>query len=474
MTGAPGWLWTAPELAAAVGGRLSGRFPEGVSGVSIDTRTLEPGDLFVALTGPNRDAHDFVGAALEQGAAASLVARLPPGLDPGAPLLLARDTQAALERLGAAARARSDARIVAVTGSVGKTGTKEMLALALSEQGPRHWSRGSYNNLWGVPLSLARMPRQTAWGVFEIGMNHAGEITPLTRLVRPHVAIVTTVEPVHLEFFASVEAIADAKAEIFAGLEPAGTAILNRDNPMFDRLAAAARAAGAQSIVGFGRDEHAGARLVSLRADPSGSDVVAEIGGLPIEYRLGQPGRHLVMNSLAVLAAVEALGADLARAAASLARFEGIAGRGRQTRIRVRGGTATLIDESYNASPASVRAALAVLGETTPAGRRIAVLGDMRELGDAAADLHRALADSVLESGVELLFLCGESMRHLAAALPPAVVAAHASAAADLAKPVAAALAPGDVVMVKGSLGSRMADVVGPLLDGAADGAVSC
>jgi UDP-N-acetylmuramoyl-tripeptide--D-alanyl-D-alanine ligase len=470
VTAANGALWTAPEAAAATRGAWRAEPAGPIGGVSIDTRSLQPGDLFVALEGPNRDAHDFVAAALAAGAAGALVARLPAGLGDAAPLLVADDTQAALERLGIAARARSQAGIAAVTGSVGKTGTKEMLALALGASGPAHRSLASYNNLWGVPLSLARMPREAAWGVFEIGMNHAGEIAPLVRQVRPDVAIVTNVEPAHLEFFASVEAIADAKAEIFEGLEPAGAAILNADNPLFARLSAAAAGHGIDRVLSFGAAADAWARLDSLEAQAGGSIVEAAIGGRPVRYRLSVPGRHHAMNSLAVLAAVAALGADLEAGAAHLEKLRPLPGRGRQVEIAVGAGSATLIDESYNASPAAMRAALAVLGavEPGPGGRRIAVLGDMRELGDSGPELHRALAADLEAAGVAVAFTCGPLMRHLFDALPHGIWGAHAPTAQRLLSTVLGAVAPGDVILVKGSLGSRMADIVKPLEAGAA------
>jgi len=462
-------LWTAPELVAAVRGHIAEQPPQTAFGVSIDSRSLAPGDIFIALQGPNHDAHDHVAKALTSGAAACVVSRIPDGLPGDARLVIVEDTQQALEALGAAARARSNARIAAITGSVGKTSTKEMLALALSCQAATHWSVGSYNNLFGVPLSLARMPRDTAYGIFEIGMNHAGEITPLTSQVRPDVAIITNVEAVHLEFFSGVEAIADAKAEIFQGVSAGGKAILNRDNAQFDRLAAAAQAASVETIRTFGRDAQAYARLIEVNLQPDSSEIEARIGPHHLIYRLNQPGLHLVMNSLAVLAAVDALGADMALAAESLERFGGVTGRGKRLAISVVGGTATLIDESYNASPASVRAALAVLARSEPGkGRRIAVLGDMRELGPSAASLHQALAQPILDAEVDLVFVCGPLMRELYNRLPAARRGLWAETAAALAAPLAAALEPGDIVMVKGSLGSKMADIVTPLIAGGA------
>lgn len=468
-------LWTLAEVAAAVEGAAFGVAEAPITGVSIDTRSLLPGDLFVALQGPNFDGNSFTAAAAAAGASAALVAARAGTTHP-LPTVEVPDTQLALERLGAAARARSRAQIVAVTGSVGKTSTKEMLAAALSGAGPTHWSGGSLNNHWGVPLSLARMPAASRFAVFELGMNHAGEIAGLTRQVRPHVAAITTVEAVHLEFFASVAAIADAKAEIFLGLQPGGVAVLNRDNGQYERLADAARAAGVDRIIGFGSAPDTEARLLAVTPDGVGSVVEASLFGRHLRYRLGLAGRHMALNSLAVLAAVAAVGADPAAAAAALADLSGLAGRGRRAAIAVAGGEALLIDESYNASPASVRAALAVLGATpvSGAGRRIAVLGDMRELGNQGPVLHRSLADSIDTAGIDLVFTVGPLMRELANTLPAAHRGDWCETAAAMAPVLAARLRAGDVVMVKGSFGIRMADIVKPLLAGLGTGGVAC
>jgi UDP-N-acetylmuramoyl-tripeptide--D-alanyl-D-alanine ligase len=471
-------LWTAAELADAVRGAASGRAAQNptsaITGVSIDSRTVSAGEAFLALVGPNFDGHDYVGKALGQGAGLAIVARRPAGLGAGAALVTVDDTQAALERLGAAARARAQTRIVAVTGSVGKTSTKEALAHCLAPQGRTHWTTGNLNNQWGLPLSLARMPRETEFGVFELGMSHTGEISALTAQVRPDVAIVTTIEPAHLEHFSGIEAIADAKAEIFEGMAAGATAILNRDNSMFDRLASAARARHLK-IVSFGEHADAVARLVSVTLDAESSDVEASFAGRTVRYRLGVPGKHLVLNSLAVLAAIQALGADLDQAALALGSLAGLAGRGKRVAIEVAGGSATLIDESYNASPAAMRAAFAVLAAARPAGRRIAVVGDMRELGPAGPALHRDLAVPLAASGVDLVFACGPLMGHLFEALPAKLQGAHRQTAAELAPIVAAALRAGDIVTIKGSLGTRMADIVKPLSSGASKSqTVSC
>ncbi|HET6518907.1 MAG TPA: UDP-N-acetylmuramoylalanyl-D-glutamyl-2,6-diaminopimelate--D-alanyl-D-alanine ligase [Geminicoccaceae bacterium] len=454
-------LWSGAEAAAATGG--VGRSDWGASGVSIDSRTLEPGDLFVALRGPTHDGHDHVAGALARGAAAAVVRRRPGGVAGDAPLLTVDDTLRALTMLGAAGRARSGARVVAVTGSVGKTGTKEALRVALAASGPTHASAASYNNHWGVPLSLARMPRDVRFGVFELGMNRPGEIEALAALVRPHVAVITAIEAAHLAFFECVGAIAEAKAEIFRGLEPGGVAVLDLDSPHFGRLRGLAEAAGVGRVVTFGEHPGADARLLDAALDIAGSDVALRLHGRELRYRLGAPGRHWVRNSLAVLAAVEALGADAAAGAAALRTLVAPAGRGRQHALPLPGGgTATLIDDSYNANPASMRAALAVLG--TARGRKLAALGDMLELGPAAPELHAGLAEAVRAAGVELVFTVGENMARLHGALEPERRGAHVAAADELPEILRAALRPGDTLLVKGSLGSRMGPVCRALL----------
>jgi len=458
-----GELWTSAEAARATGGVNTRAWT--ASGVSIDSRSVKPGDLFIALAGPNFDGHEFIAAAFNAGAAAAVASRRPAALAAEASLLMVPDTMAALEALGRAARNRSNARFAAITGSVGKTGTKEALRLVLSAAGATAASEGNLNNQWGAPLSLARMPRDARYGVFELGMNHAGEIAPLTRLVRPHVAVITTVEPAHLEFFPSLAAIADAKAEIFLGVEPDGAAVLNRDNVHFERLAQAARAAGINRIIGFGENEASEARLLSCRLDAEASQVEAEILGTRVAYRLTVPGRHIVQNSLAVLGAAALLGIDLHEAAASLRQVALLKGRGARLVIDTPQGSFTLIDESYNASPAAMRAAVAVLGRSLPGkgGRRVAVLGDMRELGVDADRLHAELATALAAASVDLLFCCGPHMRALAAATPSNLAVKHAPESNALVPMVLHAVKPGDVVLVKGSLGSRMAPIVDAL-----------
>ena len=461
-------LWTVDDLVAATGGELRGTVSRPLNGVSIDSRSLEAGDIFFAIKGLNSDGHAFVQKALEAGAGIAVISDIA-AIDGEAagPLLVVDDTLRALERLGVAARKRTGARIIAVTGSVGKTGSKEALRLCFEAQGRTHASVASYNNHWGVPLTLARMPGDTEYGVFEVGMNHAGEITPLTKMIRPHVALITTVQPVHLEAFGSVEAIADAKAEIFLGLEPGGTAVLNLDNAHFGRLREAADAAGARRIVAFGRGEAADARLIEYSAAASFSTVTASIAGHDITYKLGAPGEHLVLNSIGVLAVVEAAGGDLALAGLSLAKVRPPKGRGAQLELAAPGGSITLIDESYNANPASMGAALALLGMSQPetGGRRIAVIGDMLELGPDGPSLHAALAAACDDANVDIVYACGANMHHLWNALAESRRGVYADASDGLAAPLLDTVRAGDVVMIKGSLGSRM----GPLVEAMCD-----
>jgi UDP-N-acetylmuramoyl-tripeptide--D-alanyl-D-alanine ligase len=456
-------LWSVEAMAQAMRAERSGPLPAATTGISIDSRSIAPGEAFFAIAGDNRDGHAFVAGALAAGAGLAVIAADQRAAFPAeAPLLVVPDVLAALYDLARAARARSPAKILGVTGSVGKTSTKEALRLALAADGETHASVASYNNHWGVPLSLARCPQTARYAVLEIGMNHAGEIAALTALARPHVAIITTVEPVHLEFFGSLEAIADAKAEIFLGLEAGGAAVINRDNPQFDRLRVHARDAGVGRIVSFGEHAKADARLLKSSLHPDCSTVQARILGVDLTYKLGAPGRHMVHNSLAVLAAAVLAGADLALAGLALAQLRPATGRGSRITLTTRDGAALLIDESYNANPASMRAALALLGqaEIGPQGRRIAVLGDMLELGRHGPELHRQMLEPVLAHGVDLVFCCGPLMHALWEALPSGRRAGYAETSALLEPQVLAAIHPGDAVMVKGSLGSRMGPIV--------------
>jgi UDP-N-acetylmuramoyl-tripeptide--D-alanyl-D-alanine ligase len=441
-------LWTAAELVEATGGVLSRPFDAG--GLSIDTRTLMPGDLFVALLGDGRDGHAFVADALAKGAAGAMVHTERPG-----PVLRVDDTLAGLTRLGGYGRWRFGGRLVAVTGSVGKTSTKEMLRVALSAFGATHAAVASYNNHWGVPLTLARMPPDAAFGVAEIGMNHEGEIAPLARLARPHVAVITTVAKAHVGHLGSIEAIADEKASIMLGLEPGGIAVLPADCEHLARLRAGA---GEAVVLTFGVDRAADVRLVHLEADADGSLIHVDILGHTASLRLNAPGQHMAMNALATLAVVAALGLEPGRAIEVLETFEPLTGRGVRREMAVRCGSVLLLDESYNGNGASMRAALDVL-RLQPARRRIAVLGDMLELGDDGPAEHVALADAVIGS-VDCLFTCGPLMRGLFDAVPEAVRGFHTVNSAALAPVVARALRRGDAVLVKGSLGSGMNRVI--------------
>jgi UDP-N-acetylmuramoyl-tripeptide--D-alanyl-D-alanine ligase len=455
-------LWTGLGLIGALRARVSGGLPRDVSGISIDTRTLEWGDLFFAIRGDARDGHEFVSDALEKGAAAAVIDEAhAPSLAGLGPLFVVNDVQAALEGLGARARERSPAYIAAITGSVGKTSTKEMARVALSRFGETHASMASFNNQWGVPLSLARMPLSARYGFFEIGMNHAGEIATLVDFVKPHVAMVTRVAPVHLEHFSSIEDIADAKSEIFSGVVDGGVAILNRDDDMFDRMQLVA-SSRAEHVFTFGADERSQSRLLSYETVGEMGVVEADVFGRRIDYRIGAPGRHFALNSLAVLTLAHVFDVDLLDAAQALADFGPPSGRGQRQKLAAFGADVTLIDESYNANPTSVRAALELLGATPPGrgGRRIAVLGDMLELGPRGGELHAELAPDLAEAKVDLLFTTGPMMAQLFYASPDAMRGAHRSSAQELENVVVDALKPGDVIMVKGSNASRMARIV--------------
>ncbi|MEM9222644.1 MAG: UDP-N-acetylmuramoyl-tripeptide--D-alanyl-D-alanine ligase [Pseudomonadota bacterium] len=456
-------LWTLQSLSEACGGTLRGASAQTpVTGISIDTRTLSPGNAFFAVQGVSMDGHRFVGDALARGASAAVVSK-----GEETPSILVDDPLAALGRAGIAARARLQpgTPVVAVTGSVGKTGTKEMLRLAFGEG--THASAASHNNLWGVPLSLANMPADARAGIFEIGMNHAGEITPLTKMVRPTVAIITTVEAVHLEFFKSVEGIADAKAEIFAGLEPGGVAIIPADNPHTERLKSAARAVGAR-VVTFGGGE---ADVTLSAFDAMAGTATAKVFGEGVSFTL-HGDAHIARNALSVLAALSVTGRPLS-GAEHLASWQAPRGRGRRVSLDLRGGRALLIDEAYNANPASMGAAIKALG-TTHAARRIAILGDMLELGDTSTELHRGLAPLLVDADVRIVHTVGPMAQSLRDSLPAELRGDHhGDAAAAAASPPE--VAPGDAVLVKGSnaIGlSRVVDILeeryGPRAEGLA------
>lgn len=466
-------LWTRAEAEAATGaaaaGGVAGR-DWTATGVSIDTRSLLPGDLFVALSAA-RDGHDFVAEALAKGAAAALVSRVPEGVAPDAPLLVVRDVLDGLWALGRAARARFRGKLVAVTGSVGKTGTKEMLRVALGAQATVHAAEKSYNNHWGVPLTLARMPETVDFAVIEIGMNAPGEIAPLTRLARPHVALVTTVAAVHLAAFRGLGGIAREKAAIFQGLEPGGVAILNRDIPQYPILRAAAKAAGARAVR-FGSAGRPEFLLLDARVGTGATSIKARANGTTFYFRLAAAGAHLALNALGALAAVDALGGDMARASLALARWRSPEGRGARWTVLLGpgglDGTIGLIDESYNANPAAMAAALAVFAGEQPRdgigrvarGRRVAFLGDMLELGPREREMHEGLARVPAISAVDKVHCAGGRMRALYEALPADQRGEWFDTAEEMAARVRRLLDAGDIAMVKGSLGSRVGKVV--------------
>jgi len=456
-------LWTTQELLAATGGALHGEVRSAMNGVSIDSRSVSDGDIFVAIKGDAMDGHDFVVKALQSGAGVAMVSRVTNEMfEAGAVLQVAEDPLRGLENMGRAAREWSHGQIIAITGSVGKTSTKEMLRTALSASGLTHASAASFNNHWGVPLTLSRMPRNAAYGVFEIGMNHSGEITPLVKMVRPHIAIVTIVAASHLGNFNSLDEIAQAKAEIFSGIEKGGTAIINRDSEYFDMLAAEAKRCGAKNIIGFGKHAQADVRLERVALHPACCCITADVMGEKVTYKLGMPGEHMALNSLAVLAAVKASGADLARAMLALADAAPAKGRGVQEKLSAADGELLLIDESYNANPASMGAALALLAQAKLGknGRRIAVLGDMLELGQFGPQLHADLAKPIDLYGVDVLYAAGPLMRNLWDAVPTAKQGAYAASSLELRHQLLAQLHAGDIVMIKGSLGSKMGLVV--------------
>jgi UDP-N-acetylmuramoyl-tripeptide--D-alanyl-D-alanine ligase len=460
-------LWTAQEIEAATDGKATGSFE--ATGVSIDTRTLKKGEIYIALKGDNLDGHDYVEAAFKAGASAAIVRN---GFTTSGTLVHVGDTMKALEDLGRASRSRSTAKIIAVTGSAGKTGTKELLYIVFSALGKTHASKKSFNNHWGVPLSLANMPRDAVYGIFELGMNHAGELAKLTQQVKPHIAIITTIEPVHIEFFKNAEAIADAKAEIFQSMGKntnddgavGGIAILNLDNPHFARLKTHAEKAGVGKIFSFGEDEEAQAHLVDCALHADSTKVTADILGERVKYKLNIPGKHIALNSLSALTAVKAAGGNLPVAVEALKNSEPVEGRGNRILVTIAEGQPpfTIINESYNANPASMLAAFEVFAmvEPAPGGRRIAVLGDMLELGKEGPRLHAGLANPLLKAKADLLFCCGPLMDALYQTLPPDWHGAHTKDSQMLAALVTAAAKPGDVFLIKGSAGSKMSYVV--------------
>jgi UDP-N-acetylmuramoyl-tripeptide--D-alanyl-D-alanine ligase len=458
-------LWTSSELETVLNGTASAEFS--ASGISIDSRTVQEGDLFIAIAGPTHDGHSFTAEAFARGAAAAVIHKAG---DHNGPTLKVTDTMKALEALGAAARNRAiRTKLIGVTGSVGKTGTKDMLGQILSDQDATHVSLASHNNHWGVPLTLARMPQDTVYAVQEMGMNHAGELSVLTSFAKPNVAVITTVGPAHLEFFDNIEAIVDAKCEIFQGLQPNGTAVLNCDHPYFGTMEKAAKAAGASNIITFGKNESADLRLISARVIAQRTEIIAHIGGQEITYSLPYIGEHWAMNSLAALGATIAVGADPIQALCTMKDIVVPAGRGAITDVQTAQGDFVLIDESYNANPQSLEAALDALASVAAmrqmygTGRAVAVLGDMFELGQTTRAIHLGVADMIHGRAIDQFFACGDLMGLAHDALPPALQGGKADDALSLIPILAANIRPGDVVMVKGSNGMRLSKVVDAL-----------
>ncbi|MGN6582608.1 MAG: UDP-N-acetylmuramoylalanyl-D-glutamyl-2,6-diaminopimelate--D-alanyl-D-alanine ligase [Rhizobiaceae bacterium] len=461
-------LWTTEAMVEATGGRPVGPMPAGITGISIDTRTLRRGEAFFAIKGEKFDGHDFATAALASGAALLVVAeeKLPALGRLNIPMIVVDDVLAALARLGVAARARSTAKIIAVTGSVGKTSTKEALRHVLSSVGSVHASDRSFNNHWGVPLTLARMPADTDYGVFEIGMNHPDEIRPLVKLVRPHIAIITLIAAAHLGYFKNLDGIAKAKAEIFEGLEKGGFALLNRDDQRYGLLQRLARAVGVFNVRGFGEHGNADYRLLAWELGPDSSKIKVRVAGEDFDATVGAPGRHVIQNVLAVLGAAHLAGADVEKVAASLATLSAERGRGERHVLSHPDGTFTLIDESYNANPASMRAAIELLASAAvgEGGRRIAVLGDMLELGSHSAKLHAGLAEIIAATRADMVFLAGKEMKALAAKLGGQIAMEYRENAEELKPLVIEAIRPGDVVMVKSSNAIGFSRLVDTLL----------
>ncbi|MCT7375009.1 UDP-N-acetylmuramoylalanyl-D-glutamyl-2,6-diaminopimelate--D-alanyl-D-alanine ligase [Chelativorans salis] len=461
-------LWDSHAFVKATGGRPFGNLPEGVTGISIDTRTLERGDAFFAIKGDKFDGHQFATSAMAAGAGLLVVSeeKLPALGRLGVPKVVVPDVLKALEGLAAAARERTRAKVIAVTGSAGKTTTKEMLRHALASAGSVHAADRSFNNHWGVPLTLARLPADCDYAVFEIGMNHAGEIEPLTRLVKPHIALVTMVAAAHLGHFKSLDEIAQAKGEIFSGVVRGGHAVINRDDQRWKILSKMATDAGIKNIWGFGENARAQFKLVKWEPQGEGSAVTVKIAGQELVARVGAPGRHMVQNALAAIGAGYLAGADVAKLLLALGDFSAGAGRGERHRLRLDDGTFTLIDESYNANPASMRAAMQLLASTPVAGegRRIAVLGDMLELGPHSAKLHAALADLIAASNVDLLFLGGTEMKALADSPPAGLTVEYREDAERLTPLLIEAVRPGDALMIKSSKGIGFSKLVEALL----------
>jgi UDP-N-acetylmuramoyl-tripeptide--D-alanyl-D-alanine ligase len=456
-------------MIAAMAGRPFGTLPEGITGISIDSRSVSPGEAFFAIKGDRVDGHDYASMAMANGASLLVVseARLPAMGRLTVPMIVVEDVLAALVRLGIASRARSRAQVIAVTGSVGKTTTKEMLRLVLAPSGKVHASVASFNNHWGVPLTLARMPLDTHFGVFEVGMNHPDEIRPLVEMIEPHVAVITTIAPAHLGNFKNIKEIAAAKAEIFEGLVTGGHVVLNRDNDQYNFLERTAQSLGIEHIHSFGQHAKAEFRLAEFNGSDENSTLWLTLGGETLEVALGAPGRHIAENALAALGVVTIVGADLLRAIEALATLKPEKGRGRRHKLSIGQGSFTLIDESYNANPASMRAAIALLASSEPTGRgrRIAVLGDMLEMGDYAQKVHADLVGPLLAAGIEYVWLAGPEIATLKESLPESVHVEHREKTDELVEYVLNSIIAGDVLMVKSSLGIGFGKIVTALLD---------
>ena len=457
--------WTTHDIIAATNGLSSGNWI--ASSVSIDTRTLEQGALFVAMPGTQVDGHAHVAAALEKGAVGALVSKAIAGVD-ASRLVIVKDVEKALQQLGAAGRARSTAKFIGVTGSVGKTGAKEMIAAALGAVGSVYATKGNLNNHLGVPLSLANLPLEVDYAVIEMGMNHAGEISPLSKMAHPHVSLITMVDAVHIEYFDSIEAIADEKAAIFDGMQ-GGVAVLNADNAQYERLKLHAQAKGMDRILSFGTGKNALCRMTRYAIDDTHSVIEALIAGTSISYSIGTIGKHWALMSVAVLGVVDALKADLAKAAAALANFREPQGRGQIRKLGVKGGNLRLVDDCYNASPVSMKGAIEKIAEMRDASmedvRTVVVLGDMLELGEHAEDLHVGLVPTLVNNQMDLVFAAGTFMEKMYQSLPEAMRGAYKATSRELAPVVVEALRANDLVLVKGSRGSRM-DVVIDAIEG--------
>jgi len=456
-------LWTAENVIRAVHGQCLHEQCWTANGVSIDSRTVSKGDLFIAIKGPNHDGHDHVAAAFAAGASAAIVARRPQQSAADAPLVFVEDTMVALQALGKAGRARAKGKIIAVTGSVGKTSTKEMLKMALGAVGKTYANPGSLNNHWGLPLALSNLPEDADYGIFEMGMNHAGELSELSAMARPDIALITTVELAHLEYFASAEEIADAKAEIFDGMSAEGIAVLNRDNQHYGRIAAAAKKKGIKKIVSFSKETRVEAFLIDCKIGADECLVNAAVTGKNARYTISASGMHMAMNSLAAVLTASQASGKVEECAAALSLYSPPKGRGVKKSLQLKnGGDLTVIDESYNANPASVRAAILVLANSHVAnnGRRVLVLGDMRELGETSSSLHSGLAIDIMEAKIDRVFCCGEMMKHLFEALPSSYRGDWKDNSEKLAEIVAKDIRAGDVVSIKGSNSMKMSKVV--------------